>query len=64
MAGEVEARCERRRVRSDWIAVERERGLSVSSTVMSFEREGLPPSTSSIRLGACLSNRVGERICY
>ncbi len=40
MAGEVEARGERR-VRSDWMAVERERGISVSSAVMSFEHEGL-----------------------
>jgi len=32
---------ERRRVRSDWMAVERERGISVSSAVMSFERQGL-----------------------
>jgi small GTP-binding protein len=40
-AGEVKARGERRRVRSDWIAVERERGISVSSAVMSFKHEGL-----------------------
>jgi peptide subunit release factor RF-3 len=32
---------ERRRVRSDWMAVERERGISVSSAVMSFEHAGL-----------------------
>ena len=32
---------ERRRVRSDWVAVERERGISVSSAVMSFEHGGL-----------------------
>jgi hypothetical protein len=31
----------RRRVRSDWMAVERERGISVSSAVMSFEHQGL-----------------------
>lgn len=31
----------RRRARSDWMAIERERGISVSSAVMSFEREGL-----------------------
>jgi peptide chain release factor 3 len=30
LAGEVKARSERRRVRSDWMAVERERGISVS----------------------------------
>src|ERR1700756_2615230 len=41
LAGEVKARGERRRARSDWMAVERERGISVSSAVMSFEHEGL-----------------------
>jgi peptide chain release factor 3 len=30
-----------RRVRSDWMAVERERGISVSAALMSFEHEGL-----------------------
>jgi peptide chain release factor 3 len=41
LAGEVRARGERRRARSDWMAIERERGISVSSAVMSFEHEGL-----------------------
>jgi peptide chain release factor 3 len=41
MAGEVKARGDRRRARSDWMAIERERGISVSSAVMSFEHEGL-----------------------
>src|SRR5947199_5608631 len=41
LAGEVKARGERRRLRSDWMAVERERGISVSSAVMSFEHDGL-----------------------
>jgi peptide chain release factor 3 len=41
VTGEVKARSERRRVRSDWMAVERERGISVSSAVISFEHEGL-----------------------
>ena len=40
LAAEVRARWERRRVRSDWIAVERERGISLSSAVVSFEHEG------------------------
>ena len=31
----------RRRARSDWMAVERDRGVSVSSALMSFEHEGL-----------------------
>ena len=41
LAGEVKARGDRRRARSDWMAVERERGISVSSAVMSFEHAGL-----------------------
>jgi peptide chain release factor 3 len=41
VAGEVKARGERRRVRSDWMVVERERGISVSSAVMSFEHHAL-----------------------
>jgi peptide chain release factor 3 len=41
LAGEVKARGDRRRARSDWMAVEQERGISVSSAVMTFESEGL-----------------------
>src|SRR5436853_3907989 len=41
LAGEVKARGERRRVRSDWMKVEQERGISVSSAVMTFENDGL-----------------------
>nr|XP_061807071.1 peptide chain release factor 3-like [Nerophis lumbriciformis] len=37
LAGEVKARGERRRTRSDWMKVERERGISVSVSVMTFE---------------------------
>ncbi|MBL4601596.1 MAG: peptide chain release factor 3, partial [Emcibacteraceae bacterium] len=37
MAGEVKARGARRRARSDWMKVEQERGISVTSSVMSFE---------------------------
>jgi peptide chain release factor 3 len=40
LAGEVKARGDRRRVRSDWMEVERERGISVSSAVMTFEHDG------------------------
>src|SRR5690349_2840292 len=40
LAGEVRARGERRRARSDWMAIERERGISVSSAVMTFEHDG------------------------
>jgi peptide chain release factor 3 len=41
LAGEVKARGDRRLARSDWMAIERERGISVSSAVMSFEHDGL-----------------------
>src|ERR1700759_5309244 len=37
MAGAVKARGEQRRARSDWMKVERERGISVSASVMSFD---------------------------
>jgi len=36
-AGAVKARGERRRARSDWMKVERERGISVASSVMTFD---------------------------
>jgi len=39
-AGQVRARGENRRTRSDWMKIERERGISVSSSVMTFERDG------------------------
>ena len=37
LAGEVKARGDRRRARSDWMKVERERGISVSASVMTFD---------------------------
>jgi len=37
MAGEVAARGERRRTTSDWMKIERDRGISVSASVMTFE---------------------------
>ncbi|MCK0069785.1 peptide chain release factor 3 [Kordiimonas laminariae] len=40
MAGEVKAKGERRRARSDWMKVEQERGISVASSVMTFDFEG------------------------
>ena len=40
-AGQVRARGERRRARSDWMKIEQERGISVSSSVMTFERKGI-----------------------
>ena len=39
MAGAVKARGERRRTMSDWMKIERERGISVSASVMTFEYE-------------------------
>ncbi len=40
MAGAVKARGDRRRAHSDWLKVERERGISVASSVMSYEYGG------------------------
>ncbi|MGB4102368.1 MAG: peptide chain release factor 3 [Alphaproteobacteria bacterium] len=37
LAGAVKARGEQRRARSDWMKVERERGISVTASVMSFD---------------------------
>ncbi|MFN7175872.1 MAG: peptide chain release factor 3 [Thermaurantiacus sp.] len=39
-AGEVKARGQARRARSDWMAIEQARGISVTSSVMTFERDG------------------------
>src|SRR5262244_4388423 len=41
LAGAVRARGERRRTRSDWMAIEQTRGISVTSSVMTFERHGI-----------------------
>ncbi len=40
LAGEVKARGERRRSRSDWLEIERKRGISVTTSVMTFEHAG------------------------
>ena len=40
-AGQVRARGENRRTRSDWMKIERERGISVSASAMTFDHDGL-----------------------
>ncbi len=40
LAGNVRAKGERRRTRSDWMGIERERGISVVTSVMTFEYAG------------------------
>jgi peptide chain release factor 3 len=40
-AGEVKARGDARRARSDWMEIERARGISVTSSVMTFQRGGI-----------------------
>jgi peptide chain release factor 3 len=37
LAGAVKAKGERRRARSDWMKVEQERGISVTSAVMTYD---------------------------
>ena len=39
LAGNVRAKGERRRTRSDWMGIERDRGISVVTSVMTFEHE-------------------------
>ena len=41
LAGQVKSRGENRRARSDWMKIEQDRGISVSSAVMTFEFEGI-----------------------
>ncbi len=41
LAGQVKAKGERRNTRSDWMKIERERGISVVTSVMTFEFEKL-----------------------
>ncbi|MGD9538427.1 MAG: peptide chain release factor 3 [Alphaproteobacteria bacterium] len=40
LAGAVKAKGERRRARSDWMKIEQARGISVTTSVMTFERDG------------------------
>lgn len=40
LAGAVRARGEQRRTRSDWMKIERERGISVTASVMTFDHDG------------------------
>lgn len=39
-AGEVRARGERRRARSDWMKIEQDRGISVTASAMAFHHDG------------------------
>jgi len=41
LAGQVKARGQARRARSDWMKIEQQRGISVTSSVMTFEKDGL-----------------------
>jgi peptide chain release factor 3 len=40
LAGEVKAKANRRQTRSDWMAIERQRGISVVTSVMTFDYHG------------------------
>src|SRR6202167_3011120 len=40
LAGQVKAKRDRRSTRSDWMAIERERGISVVTSVITFEYDG------------------------
>ena len=49
LAGEVRAKANRRQTRSDWMGIERERGISVVTSVMTFETMPAASSTCSTR---------------
>ena len=40
LAGQVRAKGNARRTRSDWMKIEQERGISVATSVMTFEKDG------------------------
>src|SRR4029079_11377748 len=40
LAGEVKAKKTRRQTRSDWMEMERERGISIVTSVMTFDYDG------------------------
>ena len=41
LAGQVRAKGNARRTRSDWMKIEQERGISVATSVMTFEKDGV-----------------------
>ena len=50
LAGEVKARGQARRARSDWMKIEQQRGISVTSSVMTFERANADGSVITFNL--------------
>ena len=50
LAGEVKARGQARRARSDWMKIEQQRGISVTSSVMTFLHLLPPQPVSAIGL--------------
>jgi peptide chain release factor 3 len=50
LAGEVKARGAARRARSDWMKIEQQRGISVTSSVMTFERPSADGSVITFNL--------------
>jgi peptide chain release factor 3 len=61
LAGQVKAKGERRNTRSDWMKIERERGISVVTSVMTFEFAGHAGPRRF--LGGHLSHADRSRFC-
>ena len=57
LAGQVKTRGENRRARSDWMKIEQDRGISVTSAVMTFNR-GKRPLTFLIPPGTKTSAKT------
>ena len=64
IAGQVSARKRQRQVTSDWMALERERGISITSTVLQFEYAAVIPSICSIRRVTKTSARIPIARCW
>jgi peptide chain release factor 3 len=58
MAGQVRAKGEARRTRSDFMKMEQDRGISVSASAMSFDFGEATASTSSTRPATRISRRT------
>ena len=58
LAGEVKAKRNRVNTRSDWMNIERQRGISVMTSVMTFEYDGARLQPCSTRRATRISRRT------
>ena len=58
LAGQVKAKGERRNTRSDWMKIERERGISVVTSVMTFEYDGVVFNLLDTEVRVCAAGQA------